>query len=350
MMSILLINIFIIILSLIKNRNKFIRNLNTTTLKVFIILIISRILFNFEFKNAIKVNSAVIFPKIVDLLRMSIYSNSKLTISLFLLFIWIIGSCIVFSKAIIKYYNFKLYLKKIPKINHIKDFELLEKIKQDLNINKNIKIYQSDEIITPIVVGINKFSIYLPNMILSREELSNILIHEVNHIKSKDNFKKIILLLFKILFWWNPFIYLLNKDIDHILEIQCDARTVSVMTDEQRIKYLEGILAIIKNAKDKDKDNILINNLQVSALYNKNDNKLKQRFNLILYNDNNNSKYKKYNLIFCILLISIFISSYIYTFKPIYYPDEDDLYMKEGEESFIYERDGYILKTKKYEE
>ncbi|WP_229768485.1 M56 family metallopeptidase [Tissierella pigra] len=344
-MSICLINILILFLSLLKNKNKFIKHFNVTSLIVFIILIIFRTLFNFEFKNSININSKIILPKIIDWLRMPLYVDSNLTLLSFFLFIWIIGSCIISLKTIFTYYKFKIYLKNISKFSYIQDLELLEKIKQELNIDKNINLYRSNEITIPIVVGITEFSIYLPNIILSENKLRNILIHELNHIKGKDNFKKIIILLFKILFWWNPFIYLLNKDIDHILEIQCDIRTVSYMTDKERIKYLESILAIIKNTKYIN-SNALINNLQVSALYNDDDNKLKQRFNLVL-DHNNKQQNKKYNLIFCFVFIAIFMSSYIFTFKPIYYPKEDYIFIEEDD--FIYERDSYILKIKNKE-
>lgn len=347
-MSICLINIFILVIASLRNQDRFIKHFDITTLTLFLFLIVFRTLFNFELDCSIDINSEIILPKIIDFLRMPLYPSSKLALSLFLLFIWIIGSCIAGLKAIFIYYKFKVYLKNIPKFSPSEDLTLLKRVKAELHTHKDIKIYRSDGIPMPIVVGITKFSIYLPNITISKDKLRNILVHEVNHVKYHDNFKKIIILLFRILFWWNPFIYLLDKDMDHILEIQCDMRTVSSMNYMERKKYLEDILDIIRITKHMNK-NKLTNNFQVSTLYN-NDDKFKQRFNLVL-DHNNNRKNKKYNLVFCFTLVAMFISSYMFTFKSVYYPDDPNgEYFRLDEQEYIYDRDtNFILEIKNEE-
>ena len=340
-MSICLINIFILVITSLRNRDKFIKHFDINTLTVFIVLIVFRTLFNFELDSSIDISSEIILPKIIDFLRMPLYPGARLTLSLFLFFIWIIGSCIAGLKVIFTYYKFKEYLKNISKFRCSEEISLLEIIKVELHIDKDIKIYKSDEIAMPIVVGLTKFSIYLPDIAISKDELRNILIHEVNHIKGHDNFKKLIILLFRILFWWNPFIYLLDKDIDHILEIQCDMRTVTSMNNTERIKYLESILAIIKNRKSIN-NKMLTSNFQVSALYNDNGDKLRQRFNLVL--ENNHLQDKKYNLIFSFTLVAIFISSYMFTFKSVYYPhDPNGEYYHLDEHGYIYDEDNSFI-------
>lgn len=349
-MSIILINSFIIFLSLLKNKNKFITNFNVTNIIVFIFLIVFRALFSFEFKNSININSHIILPKIIDLLRTPIYLNSKLTLSSLFLFIWIMGVCIMCVKTIILYLRFSSKFKCISKFTYYDDVTLLETKKQELFINKNIEIHRSNEINIPMVVGITKIKIYIPNIIIPKDKLENLLLHELNHIKNRDNLKKIIILLLKILFWWNPFIYILDNDIEHILEIQCDIQTVLYMSYEERIKYLEDILFIIRNSKNTN-NNISSNNFQVSSLYNNKYNKLKQRFYIVLNNEKQQNK--KNCVIICSILIFIFISSYIFTFKPIYYPDENYIFTEGAdfiiEDDFVNKRNGYIFKIKNKE-
>lgn len=345
-MSIILINFFIILLTILKSKNKFIKHFKVFPLILLITLTIFRLLFNFELKHSIHLNSKIVLPKIINLLRMPIYSKSSIAISSFLLFAWFIGSFFMTFKNIKLYYRFKQYLNNMPKYSDINDINLLENTKRELCINDPIKIYRSDKISVPMVVGLADYAIYLPDTFLSDSTLRNIFLHELNHIKGRDNFKKIIILILKILFWWNPLIYIFNKDVDHIFEIQCDLRTISPMEKNERVEYLESILNMVKKTQDKTPLNT-DNNFRVSALYNTHGEKLKQRFDLVLdYDDKKNSKS---NAILYIILITVFISSYIFTFKSAYYPNETEFFIKE--DSFLHKREnGFILDTKNKED
>ena len=46
---------------------------------------------------------------------------------------------------------------------------------------------------------------------------------QIEHIKLHDTFIKILLLLVSAIFWWNPLMYILRKDIDQMLELRCEA-------------------------------------------------------------------------------------------------------------------------------
>lgn len=136
-MSICLINIFILVITSLRNRDKFIKHFDINTLTVFIVLIVFRTLFNFELDSSIDISSEIILPKIIDFLRMPLYPGARLTLSLFLFFIWIIGSCIAGLKVIFTYYKFKEYLKNISKFRCSEEISLLEIIKVELHIDKD---------------------------------------------------------------------------------------------------------------------------------------------------------------------------------------------------------------------
>lgn len=353
-MSIIFFSTFILLVSLFRRSNKFIISFNTFPIILLIGLSIIRIIFNFEFIELIDISSSIIFPEILDFLRSPISPNTDILISQALLFIWISGILIMILKNIYSYYDFTIQLNNISKTSYDQDIIILENIKSRLNIKNKINIYRSDEIIIPIVIGILNHNIYLPDTYICKNDLNYILLHEVNHIKNRDNLIKLIILLLKVIFWWNPLVYILNRDVDHILEIQCDLRTTSSMNGEDRTEYLRSIINIIENSKDKSTSLPAIeHNLKMSTLYNSDENKLKQRFSIVL-NYYNNHKSNILNKLSKILLYSIiivlFLSSYIFTLKPHYLPDEEGIYYIEGEDFKTEIDDNFIFKEKGKEE
>lgn len=59
---------------------------------------------------------------------------------------------------------------------------------------------------------------------------------------------KILIYLYWCIFWWNPAIYLLKKDLSQIIEIKCDLDVVEKMSNDQKVAYLSTIVTMLKNA------------------------------------------------------------------------------------------------------
>lgn len=345
-MSLIFFNIYIILISFLKKHDKFIISFRVFPLMFLAILSIVRVIFNFEFKNSIYIESEIIYPKIIDILRTPIYPTSETTISKVLLIIWILGTIFMTIRSIFLYGKFKKDLKEISKVNLKSDIKVIEKIRRELAIKNNIKVTRSSGILTPIVVGILSYDIYLPDIYISDKDLENILLHEVNHIRGKDNLKKLMILFLKIVFWWNPFVYIFNNDIDHILEIQCDLRTTVNMGKESRRRYLGSILNMLETIRERTSlAEINYKDLYVSALYKDNKEKIIQRFNLVTSYSKENKASRIRKIVFYHTMIILLISSYVFTIKPAYYPKEEGIYHK-NEEFRTKIKGPFILKPK----
>lgn len=133
-----------------------------------------------------------------------------------------------------------LHNAKIINIHHI-----YQPVKKFLffKIGNRLFVYQ----LLLLVWGFFKCHIYFPNYDLSSDEWKFILDHEVLHIKLHDTFIKIFLLFLTALFWWNPIMYILRKDIDQMLELRCDGILTHDYSIEMQNKYLETILSILKH-------------------------------------------------------------------------------------------------------
>ncbi|EQF27022.1 blaR1 peptidase M56 family protein [Clostridioides difficile CD160] len=62
------------------------------------------------------------------------------------------------------------------------------------------------------------------------------------HFKSKDLYIKYLVLFLKCVYWFNPFIYVMEKFIDLDCELYCDERVLKNRTIEERQDYALTII------------------------------------------------------------------------------------------------------------
>ncbi|MBQ9946240.1 MAG: hypothetical protein IJO68_06935 [Clostridia bacterium] len=109
-------------------------------------------------------------------------------------------------------------------------------------------IYQSENVVSPFVLGLIKPKIYLPFNI-STQDMNHVISHEQAHISRKDYLWKPLGFLILTLHWFNPLVWvgyiLLCRDI----ELACDEKVVKELNNEQRADYSEALLTCSVNRK-----------------------------------------------------------------------------------------------------
>lgn len=79
---------------------------------------------------------------------------------------------------------------------------------------------------SPFVAGLISPLVYIPQDLsqeLSKEEYEAVLAHEIEHIRNKDNWSRLILDLIRSIFWWIPLKWLYAR-IEEGQEIGCDLK------------------------------------------------------------------------------------------------------------------------------
>ena len=104
------------------------------------------------------------------------------------------------------------------------------------------KLYLSDRIGTPFVLGLIRPRIYLPATL--REELPYILAHERHHIRRGDHIWRLLAFLALALHWFNPLVWaaflLSGKD----MEMSCDEAVVKRLGEGIRADYSASLLSL----------------------------------------------------------------------------------------------------------
>lgn len=328
--SILLFSLSVLAFRILIINTKLIKKVSITTMFFIISLIILRVIVNMEFSNNFILNDSILLPKVFRILQDGFTINGYF-LSFFktLIIVWILGIIYLLIKNLIQHFLFLNSLSTQKKMENEKYNQILKNILTDKKINNhNIRVFICESINFPMIIGLKKPSIYLPNMIFNEKEIYHLLSHEVNHYLGKDILKKVGVLVIKIVFWWNPLSNVFFDDFNHLLELQCDHRSTKDYNYSEKKDYLNNILNVLEHLNSKN--NIQPTNV-IPMLVSKNSKKaIRQRFELILDKQHEN-KYKKlfYNTLICIISIIVFLSSYSFVIQPLSSPNCGEYMYKE---------------------
>lgn len=96
-----------------------------------------------------------------------------------------------------------------------------EQLYPGINLNEPVHVYCSTVPVPMTSIGIVP-KIYIPSLDYTKEELSIVVYHELNHILNGDLKTRGWLILIKILFWFHPLAHVLLYEFERWSEIICD--------------------------------------------------------------------------------------------------------------------------------
>lgn len=102
---------------------------------------------------------------------------------------------------------------------------------------------------SPMVLGLFRPVLVLPHADYAPQDLHFILRHELCHLRRRDLWYKLVLLLANAVHWFNPLVYLLVREANADLERACDSEVVRNLSYEEKKAYSETLLAAIRREK-----------------------------------------------------------------------------------------------------
>ncbi|EGT4037077.1 M56 family metallopeptidase [Clostridioides difficile] len=166
---------------------------------------------------------------------------------LYVAYLWLFVTIVIAVYTFIKYTRFKNLVVDVSYDIEDNDINCIYKnLLKELNIKKKIELRDSDELISPAGMGLFKSYIFLPDYPYSKDELTWILKHELMHFKNKDILIKFLVLSVRIIYWFNPLVYVMSNKVNLDCELCCDE---SVLTDCSLKDKKEYALALIKSIK-----------------------------------------------------------------------------------------------------
>lgn len=154
---------------------------------------------------------------------------------------WGVVMAVLLTRYLIQYHRVVSYFSEMEKTEDTELNNILDEICTDKE-KRNVKIVQTAAVEVPCCIGIFEKRILIPDKKYSREELHYIILHEYTHLDNKDILTIQLINILCIVFWWNPFVYILKGDMYQSIEIRCDQTVTKKLKSAERGNYLTVIL------------------------------------------------------------------------------------------------------------
>lgn len=190
-----------------------------------------------------------VLPDVVRLVNkeITVVAEKKITCWNLVLAIMLTGALLKMIVELCLYVRFKRWMTTMPEINDTRISALVESILKEQGKNTSIvlKWTKADE--SPRIGGFLKPYILIPLTEYSETELECILRHEIAHWVYGDMVIRLGWIIIKIICWWNPAVYILDRQFEKLLEIRADENAVKKVSNAVGCDYMETLVKAARN-------------------------------------------------------------------------------------------------------
>lgn len=306
--SVLFFNVALIAAFIMRRSNTFLARHTVSFLLFMVFLGIIRLLTPIDFDKAVVVRSYQWIPLIEAFLKQPVMGT--LSLGSLLLGLWLIGTVSILTVDAVRQIRFVHKSRNYPPSDRR---DLLDLASEQ---GSNFGLLVSSSISRPYVAGLFRPVIYLPDMELPEEQWRTVFRHEAQHIRSHDEWKKLFFAVVQALFWWNPLAHISRKEIDTLIELQCDASVTAGMSEEEVDTYLNTLKALMERARER--------RLAITAAALVWDEKqMETRFKALDSTAEAREKKRPPIAVYAVLVFA-FLLSYMVLVQPAYAPSEEE--------------------------
>ena len=203
-----------------------------------------RLLLPFNLVPTYNLKITVVLPTIADFL----YRESSLWSLEYFQILITVSFAIGVVVLITHFTRAYLYKRDITKVSYTDDklSYILSECINDLGSSNNITARYIDAKVSPFIIGIIHPVIFVPSGIFCDNEMPYVLKHEIIHSQRKDLLVVFFIAILQCLFWWNPFIKLIRRQLGHSLEFSNDMSLVETFNLNEKIEYVECIAKAVR--------------------------------------------------------------------------------------------------------
>ena len=191
---------------------------------------------------------------------LSVNSETPSIAGYILLGIWIVGIFAMIILVIKSSLRLRTLEKSALPLQNPEVHRLYHQCLEEMGIHRNIPVYSTAFLKSPIIVGLLKPCIYLPihlisDYILSRNansegvcitgypngcnesDMRYMLLHELQHYKHKDAIASYLMNLAGVVYWFNPLVWYALKEMRNDREVACDTSVLKMLEEDAYEDY-----------------------------------------------------------------------------------------------------------------
>ncbi len=162
--------------------------------------------------------------------------------------LWLLGAAVFLLYQVAVSFVFHRQVKKTARPVAAKTREICLKLQKELGIAKNIEIKTVSWVSGPLLFGLFRPTILLPEENINPSLLHFVFKHELCHYRHGDLWWKLLLLLANALHWYNPLVYLAVCRAGQACELSCDQSVVRGKDRSYRQAYGQTVLSLIRRS------------------------------------------------------------------------------------------------------
>jgi len=184
-------------------------------------------------------------------------SRNSPNISLF--GIWLCGSLFFGIMAIRLSLKQRGQLAGRRKITDEKVLTLLSECRFQVGVKQEVSLAEVNSQSTPCLYGLFNAEILLPKKLLeslSEPELRHVFLHELTHLKHKDNYWNCLFSVVHLLNWYNPLFYFFRSWTTQVQEQACDNVVIGLLKNEVPSAYGHTLIKVLEFPGEKMKQSM----------------------------------------------------------------------------------------------
>lgn len=153
--------------------------------------------------------------------------------------IWVLGALGSLGYRLTGYFRFRRHIRRTGT-----PMELA-------GVPKRLRVCKTSAAVSPMVMGMIRPTLILPETALTESRLPYVLRHELVHYRRGDIFWRWLAVLATSIHWFNPMVYVAAAQMQEACEISCDWCVVRSMEQAKRDDYMRVILELLAEAMAK---------------------------------------------------------------------------------------------------
>lgn len=132
---------------------------------------------------------------------------------------------------------------------------LYREVKQGMRIRADVPIVLMADIKSPALTVQFRPKLLLPDRLLyaaDREHMAFAMAHELMHYRRRDYLVCLLISLLRAVYWFNPVVWIMPRILRLDMESACDAMVVKSMNREQKLSYVNLLLALAEETSAKE--------------------------------------------------------------------------------------------------
>ena len=171
---------------------------------------------------------------------LSVNSEASSIAGYILLGIWIVGILAMIILVIKSSLRLRNLEKSALPLQNNEVRRLYHHCLEEMRIHRDIPVYSTAFLKSPIIVGLLKPCIYLPIHLISdynESDMRYMLLHELQHYKYHDTIASYLMNLAGVVYWFNPLVWYALKEMRNDREVACDTSVLKMLEEDAYEDY-----------------------------------------------------------------------------------------------------------------